>query len=102
MVGTVSRKSGEWCSPISDLPRFTRGFAARKFLAGLARDGIIAAPPPPLARSLIPPATQASEDLETFLESERRKEVVILWLTTECSEYNRIQQSLKVFVKNFY
>ena len=35
---------------------FTRGFAARKFLGGPR--GNIAAPPP-LARSRIPPATQA-------------------------------------------
>ena len=41
------------------------------------------------------------EDLETFLESEKWKEVVRLWLATECSENSRKQQSLEVFVKNF-
>ena len=39
--------------------KFTRGFAAREFTRGLRPRGKLAAPPP-LARSRIPPATQAS------------------------------------------
>ena len=39
---------------------FTRGFAAREIPSGLRPQGNMAAPPP-LARSRIPPATQAKE-----------------------------------------
>ena len=49
--------------------KFTRGFTAREFTRGLRPRGKLAAPPP-LARSRIPPATQAKDFFNLFVSDE--------------------------------
>ena len=68
-------KSGRQAKTIRNVAgeNFTRDFAAREIPSGLRPQGNMAAPPP-LARSRIPPATQATRSLRSLFLSRALRE----------------------------